>query len=347
MKAERDMAAPTLISTVTPVYRGAAHLPQLVAELRALREKLQSSAIPIELTEAIFVDDSSQDDSGKMLAQLESEHEWVRVITLSRNYGQHPATVAGILHASGDWIATLDEDLQHHPADILALLEAAVVNSDDLVYAQPDGVVHRNWYRDYASRWFKTIASRLTARPEVRQFNSFRIIRGQVARAAAAVSRHETYLDVALCWFTDRIGSHVLTLVDRRHGTGRSSAYSLGALADHARRLLVSSEVRVLKLGSAVGLLALVMGLASALAIIFQKLLWPATISVRGWASLMVAIVFFGGLIAFLVSLALEYLSHIYLHILGRPTFFVVDRGKDHELADALQTWARNGSRDW
>ena len=103
------------LSTVTPVYQGSDYLPDLVAELSALQARFAEQQMPIELIESIFVDDGSIDESSATLADLAGRYPWVRVVTLSRNYGQHSATIAGILHSSGDWVATLDEDLQHPP----------------------------------------------------------------------------------------------------------------------------------------------------------------------------------------------------------------------------------------
>ena len=131
------------VSTVTPVYRGAKTLPALVHALAEQRDAWERDDLPIRLTESIFVDDGSIDGSAEILAQLAEEYHWVHPITLARNFGQHPATIAGALHASGDWIVTLDEDLQHQPKDIVRLLYAALTEHADVVYARPHGQVHQ------------------------------------------------------------------------------------------------------------------------------------------------------------------------------------------------------------
>ena len=115
------------LTTVTPVYHGADTLRRLAEELRIVRDQLERESAPVQLAQAIFVDDGSTDGSDQVLRELRSEYPWIETITLSRNYGQHPATMAGILHASGDWVATLDEDLQHHPAHLLPMLQEAAM----------------------------------------------------------------------------------------------------------------------------------------------------------------------------------------------------------------------------
>ena len=317
------------LSTVTPVYRGGRYLRRLVDEIRELREALDRDRLPVEIVEAIFVDDASVDGSAAVLAELAAAHPWVKVVTLSRNFGQHPATVAGVLHACGDWVATLDEDLQHRPRLLVDLLARAAAESHDLVYAEPRGAVHGSVFRDATSRFYKTVMSWLAANPHIRRFNSFRMIRGSVARAAASVASHTTYFDVALCWFTDRVTSLPLPLKEVRADERDHSGYRLRSLLGHARRLLVSSEIKPLRVGGAVGVGALGLGVVGGALTLILKLVRPELIAVRGWTSLFLALTFFGGLLSLLLGIALEYLSDLHLQALGRPAFFVVDRGKD------------------
>jgi glycosyltransferase involved in cell wall biosynthesis len=324
------------LSVVTPVYRGAEYLPALVAELAAVRDGLVAAGHPVRLVEAVFVDDGAVDHSAAVLEELQAKHHWVRVLTLSRNYGQHPATVAGILHTGGDWVATLDEDLQHPPAELFGLLTKAVREQYDLVYARPERGPHGKWYRDLSSRWVKAVVGRLSGNPHVGAFNSFRMIRGSVARAAAAVSTGKTFLDIALGWFTQRVGVVHLQLTDRRFQKEGKSGYSLWALVRHAGRLLLSSEVKVLRAGVILGVFALLLSVALTVGVLVLKLVSPQTIVEPGWASLILAVTFFGGLSVFLSGVAVEYAGRVSNHILGRPTFFVVDRSKDRILREHL-----------
>lgn len=326
-----------LISTVTPVYRGANYLNKLVAEILKLRDLLEEENYPIAMVEAIFVDDGSSDGSSSILAKLESEYPWVRVISLSRNFGQHPATVAGMLHASGDWIVTLDEDLQHPPSAIPALFKRAVESSLDIVYAFPLHRVHKSLFRDGASRLSKRITGLLTGNPSVKYFNSFRLIRGNVARGAASVCGHDIYLDLALGWFSNRVGIYKMQLTDDRFQSTQASGYTLKKLLSHWRKLVISSQVRLLRLGAALGLLSMGSSIVYGLWIIFLKLFGAESVNVIGWPSMMVTTLFSGGLIAFLLTLVIEYLGVILLQVQGKPPYFIVDRSDDAELLSAIR----------
>lgn len=325
------------LSTVTPVYRGAEYLRELVTELELVRSALSGEQGPLELIEAIFVDDGAVDDSAEVLRELQANRPWLRSIHLSRNFGQHPATVAGILHSSGDWVATLDEDLQHHPKHLLPMVLHAAAHHDDIVYANAPTAVHRSMFRNVSSRFYKLVMSWLAGNPSIRKFSSFRVIRGSIARAAASVSTHDSYFDVVVTWFTNRIASLDFPLVDIRSVQAGASGYGWRPLLRHARRMLVSSEIKLVRLGGVIGVLALLLSIVLAVATLILKVFYPEQIEVRGWASLFLALTFFGGLISLLVGIVLEYLTILLIHVEGKPAFFVVDRSKDlllHFLVD-------------
>ena len=329
-----------LLSVVVPVYQGGRFLEELTARLGEVRSDLESLKAPIRLGEVIFVDDGAKDDSGVVLSRLEKAHGWIRVVTLSKNFGQHPATIAGILHASGDWVASLDEDLQHRPGDLVSLLKHAIRAGLDVVYASPRGDVHGSRYRDLGSRGFKRVVGRLVGNPFIPLFNSYRMMRGSIARAAAAVCGTDPYFDIALCWFTSRIGSLRLELRDRRFLEQKESGYSLRALVRHGGRMLSSSEMRFLRLGAGIGLLALAGSVFLSLVVVGVKILRPEVIEARGWVSLVLLISFFGGLSSLLVGILVELMTNLVIRAKGKPAFFVVDRSRDAMLA----AWAADSA---
>lgn len=321
------------VSTVTPVYSGEDYLPELVEKLEELRENWHTLKSPVELAESIFVIDGAIDNSAEILSRLSKDRPWMMIVNLSRNFGQHSATVAGILHSSGDWVVTLDEDLQHDPELIESILQSAVYVSDDIVYANPIDRVHEGRFRDWASCFYKAIVARITGNSHVRKFNSFRLVRGVIARAAASVCSHETYFDIVLCWFTDRISSMKFPLKDTRNAQGGKSGYTLLKLQSHARKMIFSSETKIVRLGALLGFMAIVLVIVLGVIIAFKKITYPGSIPVTGWTSLFITVIFFGGLLAILSGIILEYITVIMLHIQGKPTFFVVDRSRDATLA--------------
>ena len=325
------------VSTVTPVYSGAQCLKRLVQELGELREQWESAGAPVMLAEAIFVDDAAVDDSGVILDELAASYPWVTVLHLSRNFGQHPATIAGILHSSGDWVVTLDEDLQHPPNQIERMLRRAVTEGLDVVYASPQDAVHEAMLRDYTSRAYKRLMASVTGNRNIPLFNSFRLLRGAIARAASSVCGHETYFDVAVSWFTNRVDTVTMKLKDHRTIQGHQSGYNLLKLLSHARRLIVSTHAKALRTGAVVGILLLIASTSYGAWVLYTGMRSPSVFGVQGWASLMVAILFLGGVAVSLIGVLLEYVAVILLHTQGKPAFFVVDRGTDAMLAQYYQ----------
>jgi glycosyltransferase involved in cell wall biosynthesis len=322
------------LSVVIPVYSGAAYLESLAHQLDALRSRWIGNNAPISLSEAIFVDDAAIDNSLAVLNSLSEKYPWITLLSLSRNFGQHPATEAGILYTSGDWVVTLDEDLQHPPALIEALLIKAVTEHCDIVYANPKQAVHQNLIRDWGSRYYKRMITRLAGIQSIPLFNSYRLIRGNIARAASSVCSHDTYLDIALCWFTERIGVVRTDLKDQRLISSGKSGYSLQKLMSHARRMILSTQTKALRFGGLLGILTFILSLSFGSFFFLNYFFGWMVVDVQGWASIVIISSFLGGLSLLLISIMIEYISIILLHTQGKPTFFVVDRSKDKLLLD-------------
>lgn len=320
------------LSVVVPVYSGSEYLSKLLEELEVLRMQWNDSDAVLTMSEVVFVDDGSIDNSSKILDELVIKNSWISVIHLARNFGQHAATIAGILHTSGDWVVTLDEDLQHPPKNIPLLLQKVTECHCDIVYANSENGVHEKGIRDISSRIYKSIMKVITRNPYIQNVSSFRLIRGGVARGASSVCGHDTYFDVALSWFSNRIAAVPMPLKDDRYITTGRSGYSIGSLMSHARRMLFSSNLKILRFAAFVGFILVAMSAVLGTALLITKFLNPEIIPTQGWTSLMLVIVLFGGLSMMFIGIILEYLSLLVQRAHGRPLFFVIDRSSDTDL---------------
>jgi glycosyltransferase involved in cell wall biosynthesis len=328
------------LSIVVPVYSGEKYLSLLSEEIAKIRDRWIKDAAPISLERLIFVDDAAGDKSPAIIDQLSREHSWIKSVHLSRNFGQHAATIAGILETSEDWVVTVDEDLQHPPSRIINLLRKAFSEDADLVYGKPEGRIHEAVSRDFTSRLYKRIIGWLTGNRHIRDANSFRLIRGDIARGAAAAAARDTYFDTALSWFTQRITTVSMPLKDTRFISTRKSGYRFRSLMSHGRRLLVSSQIKVLRLGAMFGVATSFLSAAIALFVLLLWIFHRQSIDGRGWTSLILVITFFSGVIVFMVGVALEYISIMLSRSNGMPLFFQVERKRDPQLADYLATKA-------
>lgn len=316
------------ISVVVPVYSGEDFLRSLWDEVVRLRAELAESGSPLALSEVIFVNDEARDRSAEVLDEIAAEDNSVTVVTMSRNFGQHGATIAGFLHTTGDWVVSMDEDLQHPPHLIPELIEVAVREGRDLVYGYPKNLAH-SAFRDWASRSAKRWIARLSGMKQLNLASSFRVARGPIARAAASTASHQTYLDTALAWFTNRATRVLIDTEDRRVTEGGESGYSVKRLFGHARRALTAGDMRILRLVGGVGLVGV--GAAAVLGIRLLVLYLTGNLDrdAIGWPSTFAALLFFGGIIATQVMVLTEYAISSALHLRGKPAYFAVDRSKD------------------
>ncbi|WP_218147547.1 glycosyltransferase [Massilia yuzhufengensis] len=307
------------VSVVIPTYRGADTLPQLVEELSPFcTSGTTPGGLAYRISEIILVHDCGPDRSDLCLEQLAAKYSVVRPLWLSRNFGQHAATLAGMASAAGDWIVTLDEDGQQDPRDIARMLDMAINKSLQLVYAQPTNPPPHGFWRNTASRLVKTISVNVLGLESLGRFNSFRMVDGEVGRALAAYCGHGVYLDVGLSWVASRVGH---CPVQVREELGRPSGYSLVKLIAHFWGLVLTTGTRPLRMITITGLLSILMAFGVAAWVLISKLY--GDIPVQGWASLVIVVSFFSGAILMSLGVIAEYLAVTMGIAMGRPLYVI------------------------
>lgn len=307
------------VSVVIPTYRGADSLPSLIEELLVLTQPSTTPrGVAFHVTEIILVHDCGPDRSDLCLEALAAKHAVVRPLWLSRNFGQHAATLAGMASAVGDWILTLDEDGQQDPQDLHRMLDTAVSGQLQLVYAQPTNAPPHGMLRNAASRLAKAISVNLLGLDAMGRFNSFRLVDGEVGRALAAYCGYGVYLDVGLSWVACRIGHCPVALRDE---SGRPSGYSLLKLIGHFWALVLTTGTRPLRMITLTGLLSILVALGIAAWVLISKVV--GNIPVQGWASLVIVVSFFSGAILMALGVIAEYLAVTMGIAMGRPLYVI------------------------
>jgi len=318
------------VSVVIPVYRGAETLRPLLAEIEPLtKSQVTPEGRGFRVAEVVLVWDRGPDASDQAIRDLASAHNWVRPVWLSRNYGQHAATLAGMASAGGDWVVTMDEDGQHDPAAIAGLLDTALGDHAQVVYGVPVNPPPHGALRNGASKLVKSVAVRLLVEDVPKGFTSYRIVLGEIARSMAAYAGPGVYLDVALGWVTARVSHYPITA--RTEGRPATS-YTFRRLASHFWRLVISSGTRPLRLVSGLGVLTALVGALLSLYFIFQRL--NSQVPIAGWTSVMVTVLFVGGGMLFSLGVIAEYVGAVLRSAMGRPLYVTV---RDPQEAFAVQ----------
>jgi glycosyltransferase involved in cell wall biosynthesis len=266
--------------------------------------------------EAILVWDNGPDDSDLSIRKLANEHEWVRPVWLSKNFGQHAATLAGIATSGGKWVITLDEDGQHDPADIGRLLDTAYRHRAQLVYAEAKNKAPHSFFRNISSAWARWVFTHVLTDGNFPTFSSYRCALGEVARSVAAFTGPGVYLDVALSWVVARCAVCPVQL----RAEGRPPrGYSYSRLTRHFGRLVISSGTKPLRVVGLLGILAAIVGIALAVYVLIGR--FNDSVVVAGWTSVTVAVLVIGGAILFTLGVIAEYLGVSVKMAMGTPLY--------------------------
>jgi len=298
------------ISVVIPVYNSANTLSLLVDRLISTMEQLHVSY------ELLFVDDGSQDESWQTLNQLHREHpECVVAIQLMRNFGQHNALMCGFRHSQGQFVVTLDDDLQNPPEEIPRLLQVIRDSSLDLVYGVPELKQHSSW-RNLGS-WVVRTVFRIMFRTRI-SITSFRMMRRELVQAIFPYNLNFTFVDGLLAWNTQRIGQ--LTVNHQPRTTGQTG-YSISKLVVLALNLFTNFSLLPLQVVSFVGFIAATTGLLAGLYYLAASLLH--NIRVPGYASIIVSILVLGGIQLLSLGIIGEYLGRLHLNVNRKPQYTI------------------------
>jgi undecaprenyl-phosphate 4-deoxy-4-formamido-L-arabinose transferase len=298
-------------SVVIPVYNSEETLPLLLERLAAALPPLCAQY------EVILVNDASRDGSWAVIERLAGRYPYVRGINLMRNYGQHNALLCGIRAARYDLIFTLDDDLQHPPEALAALLAKLDAGPYDVVYGTPAHEQHGFW-RDVASQVTKLALQSAMGAETARQVSALRVFRAQVRDAFANYSAPFVSVDVLLTWGTTRFASVPVQHAPR--AAGRSN-YTLRKLITHALNMMTGFSVLPLQLASLLGF-GLALFSVVVLVYVVGRYLLEGT-PVQGFPFLASLIGIFSGAQLLALGVIGEYLARMHFRVMDKPSYVV------------------------
>lgn len=303
------------LSVVIPVYGSASILPDLVESLgRALDGTGVASSF-----EVVLVHDSGPDAAWEVIVALAANTPWLRGVNLRRNAGQHNAIMAGLTDARGRFIVTMDDDLQHDPADIVRVLEP-LRSGADVCYVQFESRQHAGWKR-LGSAFNDRVARWLLRKPAGLYLSPFRGLRRDIRDQVLRYNGPFVYLDGLILQSTGRIATIRAAHHARRDG---KSGYSLRKSISLWLQMATSFSVAPLRLASLSGMVFSLLGFLLAVGLVVQKFLSPDT--PIGWTSLIVSILIMGGIQLIALGVIGEYVGRVLLNVTHRPQFIVGER---------------------
>jgi polyisoprenyl-phosphate glycosyltransferase len=297
------------ISVVIPVYRSERSLDELYRRLVPPLEAIS------EDFEILFVDDCGGDNSWAVISNLAAQDRRVKGIQLSRNFGQHAATICGISRSKGAWIITLDDDLEHQPEYIPDLYRKAL-EGYSLVYGVYNERTHSAW-RNITSQIARKLFN--LAIPSLNyEYTSFRVIHHTVAHALGGFDSPFPFVDGYLSWLTNSYSTVKIQHSPRAHG---KSNYDFRKLLRHTINIFVTFSDVPLRVSSWIGLMSFVIGMVWFAFIVFYRLIGGITVS--GFASLMAGIVLFGGIQLLVLGTIGTYLGRMNFKSSQKPLYLV------------------------
>jgi glycosyltransferase involved in cell wall biosynthesis len=207
------------ISVVVPVYNSENSLEQFYKVLSKELKKLCNDY------EIIMVDDGSQDNSYEKLEKLHNIDHRVRVIQLDGNFGQQNALMCGFHYSTGEYVVTLDDDLQHPPEEI-SKLKKKIDEGYDVVYGIPI-IKQHSGYRKIGSKMTDYVFNRICLKPKNIKISSFRIIRKNIINEIIKDNTSFVYISAITFKNTSNISNVFVKHNERKYGKSNYNFYKL------------------------------------------------------------------------------------------------------------------------
>jgi dolichol-phosphate mannosyltransferase/undecaprenyl-phosphate 4-deoxy-4-formamido-L-arabinose transferase len=300
-------------SVVIPVYRSARILPTLYQRLTTA---MQGLGAPYEI---IFIDDCGPDSSWAVLQELAAGDGAVTAIQLMHNYGQSSATLCGLAHANGEVVITMDDDLQHPPEEIPALMRALGAEVD-VVMGVPKEKKH-SWFRRLGSNALHNINCYLLGNSRGLRFSSFRLMRRPVVDGLLTLRTLSPALGPMIHSVTSRIVNATVEHAPRYEG---KSGYTLGRLLSQSMNNVIGYSMLPLRLLAILGCFGILLSIAFALVLVIRYLI--GGITVPGWTTLALLLVLLSGFNFFAFAILGEYVLRILQRVNSTPQYLVRTR---------------------
>lgn len=302
-----------LCSIVIPLHNEADGLAELHRRIRAVMGTL---ALPCEL---VMVDDGSRDGTAGRVRELRATDPAVKLVRLSRNFGHQAALTAGLDHATGDVVVTMDGDLQH-PPELIPALYAQWQAGAEVVHTRRVAEPGRGWLKRTTSAAFYAIFRRLAAIPLPPDSPDFRLLDRRAVEALRRLPERARFVRGLTVWIGFTQVSVPMDVAARRYGEAGYTAAKMLRLSMDALTGFSAAPLRLAALTGA--LLSLGAGAYGVYAI------WIRVFTDRGipgWASVLCVTAFFSGLQLLGLGILGEYLARVFDEVKQRPVYLVAE----------------------
>lgn len=301
------------ISVVIPIFNEEANI-------HLLHERLVNAVTAVTNDyELIFVNDGSKDKSLPIIKELSAKFSQVKFIDFSKNFGHQIAVFAGLEHAQGNTIVIIDADLQD-PPELIKDLYTKLQQGYDVVFAQREQRVGESWHKLLTAKLYYRILNRLSEVEIPLDTGDFRIITKKVKDIIVSMPEHNKFLRGQIAW-TGFNQTSILYKREERHAGNTNYPYS--KMLKFAFDGITSFSNIPLRLATYLGFMVSFVAFLVIVYTLYQKYFKHDV--VQGWSSLMVSILFIGGVQLICLGIIGEYLGRIMDNVKKRPLYIVKD----------------------
>jgi polyisoprenyl-phosphate glycosyltransferase len=307
------MSKASLISVIVPVFNETEVVNECHRQLSEVLAKL-----PFTTWELVFIDDGSSDDSYEKLAVLASRDSHVRVVRLSRNFGHQAAITAGLDESRGDCSVIIDADLQD-PPEVIALMVDRWREGYEVVYGVRESRDGEGRFKLATAKWFYRLLNRLTNTNIPPDVGDFRLLDRRAVDTLNSLREHDRYVRGLVSWIGYRQTGVRYSRHARHAGT---SKYPLRKMIRFALDGITSFSTMPLRFATWLGYAASTLAFIYLASVFVQKALGH---TVQGWATIMVAVLFLGGIQLIGLGIMGEYVGRIFNEVKERPLYIVAE----------------------
>lgn len=316
MKKER-------ISIVVPMYNEQEMVPVLYRELQQLSGTMGDYEF-----EFVLVNDGSSDDTLVWLRQLAKEDERVIYLSFSRNFGKEAALLAGLAHATGDYVATMDADLQDPPALLPRMMELLLEKDFDNVATRRVNRKGEPKIRSFFARMFYKLMRHLSEIEIADGARDYRLMRREMVDSILSVSESNRFSKGIFAWVGYETGWLEFENTPRAAG---ETKWSFWKLLRYSLDGIMNFSDAPLRISSFLGLFLTVLSFFAIVFVVARALLFGDPVA--GWPSLVCIITFIGGIQLFCMGIMGQYIAKTYMEVKRRPHYIIkeTNRTKNNE----------------
>ena len=302
-----------IISIIVPCHNEEEMVPIFHKEIAAVSDQLPDATI-----ELIFVNDGSKDDTLAKMKQVAALDERVHYLSFSRNFGKEAALVAGLRHATGDYVAVMDADLQDPPEMLVEMFALIRTGEYDCIGTKRIDRKGEPPIRSFFARQFYQLINRISDTEIVDGARDYRLMTRQMVDAVLEMTEYNRFSKGIFSW----VGFETKYLpYENQERVAGQTTWSFWSLFKYSLDGIVAFSEAPLAIAALTGVLSFAVAILGALIIVVRTLVFGNETS--GWTSLIVIILGMGGLQLLCLGILGKYLGKTFMETKRRPLYIL------------------------